>query len=199
MIETSKGKKEVHHEGIRVGAVDGTGTLEGDAAAAHELLESLVLVKHLSPWMTAFGHARSFANVAITLHRQIILSKMRDMTAVHPFVVNATFSIELFLKALAMKHGEKLWGHELLKLYEGLPQVAREEIQPHVLPCSIKRQLHAAPDLRMFLDELNNAFVQWRYSHESESACAINLERIIFLLDVFNEAGRTGVSNIKGA
>jgi len=36
---------------------------------------------------------------------------------VAPFVVNMAFSLELYLKTIALQHGKKLHGHELTKLF----------------------------------------------------------------------------------
>ena len=101
------------------------------------------------------------------------------------------------LKSLATRHGKTLRGHELLKLYDALPQVAIDELQMFVAPCSAKRELHANADVRQFLDELNNAFIQWRYSYESDAAIAVNLERIIFLIELLDEAGRAAIPKAK--
>ena len=69
--------------------------------------------------------ATAFANTAALLYERD-LKQMPPKRPRHvvPFVVNASFAVELFLKALSHRHGVFLRGHQLPKRYDRLPEDA---------------------------------------------------------------------------
>lgn len=78
-----------------------------------------------------------------------------------PAVVCLAFSIELGLKALAETEGTNLYGHELAKLFQGLPRGLRDALWQRT---GLSRQ-----DFDDALAQATDTFVEWRYVHEREN------------------------------
>jgi hypothetical protein len=190
MKKLPPGPKTVILNGVAVGEVMSTGDMDRDAEAVRQYLKDKGLYKETSLFQAMFNQAVAFANTSAYLYERDLKRSPRKGFSAAPFAVNATFSIELYIKALAEKHGAKLRGHELLKLHSGLPKAALEEIEAAVPICAPKRALAEAPDFLKYLSELNNAFVEWRYSYELEKTGAIHIEPIIFVMEVLHEACR---------
>jgi hypothetical protein len=49
---------------------------------------------------------------------------------------NMAFSLELYLKSLALQHAKKLHGHELARLFKNLPEPAKQEIERQIAALS---------------------------------------------------------------
>ena len=182
--------KSILVNGVVVGEVEATGDLERDARVARDFLDERGLLKEWSPAGEIFGAATAFANTSAHLYENGLTKKPTKGSSIVPFVVNAAFSIELYLKALASKHQLTLKGHELLKLYESLPQEAIEEIESVIPKCAKDRALNGPPTFVQYLKELNSAFVGWRYIFEKSESKPIYLEPTIFVMQVLHEAFR---------
>lgn len=167
-----------------------TGDAEQDAEAARQLLKNKGLHKGISHFQAVFNQALSFANTSALLYERDLRYPPRKGVSIAPFVVNAAFSIELYLKALAQKHGAALHGHKLLKLHLALPAKALTEIEAVTSGCAAKRQLNEEPDFLKYLANLNNTFVEWRYSYEVEKTGPVHIEPTIFVMEVLHEACR---------
>ncbi len=166
------------------------GDLKLDAKVAHEFLAKKGLLKERSPAGEIFSTAVAFANTSAHLYEHGLKKQPTKGASIIPFVVNSAFAIELYFKALAKKHNVTLRGHELLKLYEGLPQKALVEIENAIPRCAKDRKL-VSPNFTEYLKELNNAFVDWRYIFEKSEAELIHVEPIIFVMQVLHEAFRS--------
>lgn len=116
-----------------------------------------------------------------------------DAGATAPFVVNITFSLELYLKTLASRHGKALRSHELAQLFKKLPSAAKQAIEQE-LPLFAKTSewadgLTTMDDLRRVVNDLDTAFLDWRYLHEKpEKLLRINFKPTIFLSEVLHAA-----------
>jgi HEPN domain-containing protein len=99
-------------------------------------------------------------------------------------IVCLAFSIELYLKYLHFTlNGKVLRGHNILKLYEKLPDKIRQDIFNHEAISenpfhirgdifSIRKFDSSYTPYERFLDQvkaISNAFVEWRYSYERAS------------------------------
>ncbi len=180
-------KKSISLNGIIVGEVATTGSIEKDAKAAYNFLNERGLLNERKPDREIFNAAVSFANTSELLYEKSL--KKRPSKGVHiiPFVVNSAFSIELYIKALAQKHGATLTGHKLLKLYQELPEKALSEIENVIPKCASDRKI-TKPNFIEYLKELNSAFVDWRYIFEKEESSPIRIEPTIFVMQVLHEA-----------
>jgi hypothetical protein len=190
MSKISPGTKSVSINGIVVGEVESTGDIESDAVTVRQFLKDKGLHKEVSIFQGIFNQAAAFANTsALLFERDLRRSPRKGVSAV-PFVVNAAFSIELYLKALAQKHGVSLRGHELIKLHAALPDKALSEVQSVIQRCAANRALGEEPDFYAYLKNLNNTFVEWRYSYELEKTGPVHIEPTIFVMEVLHEACR---------
>ena len=188
MRKPSPGPKTVLLNGIVVGEVVSTGDLEHDAEAVRQFLKSKGLHKEISLYQAIYNQAVAFANTSAYLYERDLRRSPRKGVSAVPFVVNAAFGIELYLKALAQKHGLALRGHELIKLYEALPSKAHMEIEAVTPKCAANRALDEAPNFLAYLKNLNSTFVEWRYSYELERTGAVHIEPTIFVMEVLHEA-----------
>ncbi len=180
-------KKNILLNGIIVGEVNTTGNLELDAEVAHEFLSKKGLLKERTPENEIFSTACAFANTSSHIYENGLKKQPRNGTSIVPFVVNATFAIELYIKALAKKYNVTLRGHELLKLYKKLPQEALKEIEQVISKCADDRKI-VQPNFVKYLNELNTAFVDWRYIFEKSKSGLIQIEPTIFVMQVLHEA-----------
>ena len=182
------GPKTVLLNGIVVGEVVSTGDTERDIEAVRQYLKSKGLHKAVSPYQAIYNQAVAFANTSAYLYERDLRRTPRKGFSAVPFVVNAAFGIELYLKALAQKHGIALRGHELVKLYKALPSAALVEIEAVTAPCAANRALGETPNFLAYLENLNSAFVDWRYSYELEKTGSVHIEPTIFVMEVLHEA-----------
>jgi len=183
-------KKSILLNGIVVGEVDATGNLKEDAKVARDFLDQRGLLKERVPAGEIFSTAVAFADTSAHLYKNGLKKKPSKGAHIVPFVVNATFAIELYFKALAKKHGVALRGHELLKLYQELPQEALKEIEQAIPGCANDRKI-SSPNFFEYLKELNSAFVDWRYIFEKSASGPIHIEPTIFVMQVLHEAFRS--------
>jgi hypothetical protein len=182
-------KKSILVNGIVVGEVEAMGDLKLDAKAAHEFLKKNGLLKERFPAGEIFSTATAFANTSAHLYENGLKKTPSKGANIVPFVVNAAFAIELYFKALAKKHHVTLKGHELLKLYEGLPPKAIAEIEKAIPGCAKDRKI-VSPNFVEYLKELNSAFIDWRYIFEKSESGPIHIESTIFVMQVLHEAFR---------
>lgn len=182
--------KSISLNGIFVGEVESTGDIESDTETVRQFLKDKGLHKEVSNFQGIFNQAAAFANTSALLFERHLRRIPRKGVRAVPFVVNAAFSIELYLKALAKKHGVSLRGHELIKLYAALPDKALSEVQSVIQHCAANRALGEEPDFSAYLKNLNNTFVEWRYSYELEKTGPVHIEPTIFVMEVLHEACR---------
>lgn len=79
-----------------------------------------------------------------------------------PAVVNAAFSVELGFKALVLRSGRSVSGHKLNDLFCKLDAPTQQLIVEAV---GLERQVFDTS-----LETVSNAFIEWRYIYERESA-----------------------------
>ncbi|WP_157498904.1 hypothetical protein [Lysobacter sp. Root604] len=175
-----------------IGEITSTGDPLEDAKLADELFNNLGLgTKKDSAALSIRKQARSFSKVTHHIYDTIGLLRTQSAAYLAPFVTNAAFALELYIKALAREHGTSLRGHKLADLYRGLPQAAIEEIAIAYLAVESRHDLEGAqPDIELFLTEINDAFVEWRYAYENKSGLSVKVNRIMFLLDTLDLAGQ---------
>ena len=121
-----------------------------------------------------FRHACTFCECA-----DMALDKFKHDTAdigfyVSPVTINSAFACEVFLKAI-LKHQDikSTKSHKLRDLYEALPLELKEWIKNEVSG--------GYPDMwtNLYLDNISNAFVKWRYNYEHDwrkDGCTMHIE-----------------------
>ena len=83
-----------------------------------------------------------------------------DKKYIVPAIVNVAFSCELFLKSM-LKDGTK--GHLLSELFKEIPDSLREFIKDRMI---INGGLKAEAVFDKRLENISNAFAEWRYFYE---------------------------------
>ena len=121
-----------------------------------------------------FRHACTFCECA-----DMALDKFKHDTAdigfyVSPVTINSAFACEVFLKAI-LKHQDikSTKSHKFRDLYEALPLELKEWIKNEVSG--------GYPDMwtNLYLDNISNAFVKWRYNYEHDwrkDGCTMHIE-----------------------
>jgi hypothetical protein len=186
-------KKRLHLNGVLIGEFEFTGDEAKDIQLIDKLLAERGLKQTPSPERMMFNQANSFARASADIYEKHLLAAPPNGAAMAPFVVNIAFAIELFLKALAMQHGKKLHGHEIKRLFKKLPSPAKNEIDHHLQKLSFTSEwaegIKTMDDLRDVLDEIDTAFVDWRYLHEdTRKRLRITFKPTIFLSEVLHAA-----------
>lgn len=185
------GPKKLYLNGVVVGEYESTGDSEKDLHIARAVLAEKGLLNDNPPLALSIREqALSFAQTVAHLFNSTMSGPApHPRFPLVPFVVNSTFAIELYLKALSHMHGKTpKRTHELVKLYDRLPQSAIEAIEACIPGCAADRSLDETPDVRAYLQELNNAFERWRYAFEYERPGDVRIQPTIFLQQVLHEA-----------
>lgn len=185
--------KTLYVNGIIVGEVPATGDYETDLQAMRQFLKDKGLHRETTKVQAMFRQALSFATTAAHLHRTDLLKAPRNGLSVAPFVVNSAFAIELYFKTLHELQGTNPGReHHLLKLYDELTQPTRDVVIKHALANGPRYgvPLTTADQLRGFVDELDNAFVEWRYCHEGGTTSKITIQPTILVMKATDAACR---------
>lgn len=181
-------KKTLYFNGLIVGEVESTGDHGRDLAAVRAFLDERGLRKEISRFQATYNSAVAFASTSSYLYERDLRRAPRKGASVVPFIANAAFAVELYIKALAQKHGVTLRGHEVVELHKALPPAALLELDAVSPKCAADRRLRGKPDLSACLSQLNNAFVEWRYVFEKDRVDPIDIEPTIFVMQVLHEA-----------
>ena len=186
-------KKPLYLNGVIVGEVEQTGDPQKDIQMGRDFLESKGLLKEITVPQVMFRQARSFANTASYLQRGLLQIPANALDFA-PFVVNSTFSIELYLKILLTLAGRsnKACGHSLLDLYEKLPSDTKVAMLSAAKQAAKKYQVRVEQlsDLRNLVSALDKAFVEWRYLYEKSSTPVFQFWEAILVMDAADETCR---------
>jgi hypothetical protein len=182
--------RKIYLNGKFVGEVPITGDDTRDQNLAIQLLKDKGLYQETTLVQSMFRQAVSFATTASYLYKRDLTHVPRNGLSVVPFVVNSAFAIELYLKTLGQLHNTGLRGHDLLKLFDGLPADAQMTLQQNFSKSAWQCDIKTLAEYRGALQEMRNAFVEWRYLYEEERSGAIHFQPMIFLMNVLHETCR---------
>jgi hypothetical protein len=186
--------KTLKFQGEVVGEYLGSDDLDEDVAAARELLRQKGLDKRPSLPQTIYGQAAAFAYAADQIYRELRQRAPDRPIVAAPFVVNAAFSAELFLKALHNLDGETRRGHRLVPLFDSLSEARRAELMAEVQQFAAGHgEVPGEVDLRALLTVLNDAFRKWRYVYEEERAGPIHLQQTILVMETLHSVCKRAV------
>jgi len=177
----------LYFNGIVVGEVTVTGDSVRDAEAVRQVLKDKGLYKPTTRENAMFRQAVSFATTSAYLYSRDLSKAPRNQFSIAPFVVNAAFGIELYLKTLAHIHGINLTGHELLKLFDSLPPKAKDSLDAVIPYCAAQRGMALPVIFRDYISELNNIFVEWRYIYEKDRSNEVHIQRMIFVMHCLHQ------------
>ena len=103
-------------------------------------------------------------------------------------IVCLSFSLELYVKDLHYAiTGEAPKGHNILKLFRGLPERTRDEVFSHP---SVAHYGWSLQEFKDQIDVISDGFEKWRYSHESTT-----LRYNAYFALVFIEAVRSAAAS----
>ena len=136
-----------------------------------------------------FRHACTFCECA-----DLAQNKLQHDTAdigfyASPAVINSAFACEVFMKAMLLYYGEPTRKmHKLKNLYEALPDEVREWVKSVTsMNC---RDLWVDSFGFEILDQVSNAFVEWRYIYEHNWSKGATVHIDIGFLNRFRDALR---------
>lgn len=153
---------------------------------AQELIKSKGLSREISKSESIYSQAQSFANTAAYLYEKDLKSLPRNPQSITPFVVNAAFSAEMYLKCLQEVHGQITESHVLTVLFKSLPNKVKDKINKTSKKFESQYQIEQGILFKNHLKNINNAFVDWRYIYEKNYE-SINIQQTIFVLQVLHE------------
>ena len=183
MVKIPPGRKELLFNGELVGYFDAVGDTAIDVVTARKKLDELGYGHNDPPqWMHIRQQAIYFQDTCALLgrHEHQRQKHERPFTLL-PYVVNSVFCIELYLKALALKHGKPSHGHKLASLYANLPPSALNDIAASIPEALQTAPLDEPPDVARYMQELNDVYTRWRYAYEHERAGEVNMPVLHFL------------------
>ncbi|WP_152004395.1 hypothetical protein [Desulfoluna spongiiphila] len=169
-----------------VGYVKETGEPETDVKLAKELLIEKGLWRDTSTTEAMFGIASSFAHTAKYIYEKDLMSLPRNARGLSPFIVNASFSAEMYLKCLLKIHDTTIQTHVLTTLFKQLPNILKNKIHKKKQELETKFDVNQNLIFRKHLEQINNAFVTWRYIYEKQGE-QIHIPTVIFVLQVLHE------------
>ena len=156
------------------------------ARLAQELLKSKGLWREIPKSEMIYNQAQSFANTSAHIYEKDLKSLPRNHQGITPFVVNAAFSAEMYLKCLQEIHGEVTESHVLTALFKSLPNKVKDRINKNSKSFEKQYEVENGVLFKNHLKSLNHAFVNWRYIYE-KSVESINIQQTIFVLQVLHE------------
>lgn len=179
--------KDILLNGVIVGSHESTGDTDKDIEAVREFLKKNGLHKVVTVNDAMYGQANAFAGLANDIYERDLQKSPYKGSSGAPFIVNATFSIELYLKTIHDVYGNKIKGHHLAKLYQGMPQKGKEQFLGAANDVRHHYCLEAGSDIHSCLDALSKAFEQWRYLYEHDRM-GTELQSIRYAMHVSHEA-----------
>ena len=180
-------KKDILLNGVVVGSHMATGDHAKDAAEVQAILKEKGLYKETSTNDLMYSQANGFAEVAINIYNNGLKESPFKGGGTAPFVVNATFSIELYIKTIHDAYGNKIRGHHLSSLYKGMPKKGKVFFLQAAKDVRSLYNLEDGMDIFSCLESLSKSFEQWRYIYE-HNGIGTELQSIRYTMHVAHEA-----------
>jgi hypothetical protein len=187
--------KTLKLQGVTVGEYLGSDDYLEDVESAREFLRQKGLWATPSVPQTIYGQGAAFAYVANETYEELMRRAPDRPIVAAPFVVNAAFSVELFLKALLHAVNGQTWrGHKLVPLFDALPEACRAELLAEAQRFAPAHgEVAGSVDFRALLTMLNDSFRKWRYLYEEKHAGPIHLQQTILVMETCHEVSKRTV------
>lgn len=182
-------KKQILLNGVIVGEYESTGNVEEDMQASRTYLQEKGLWKEVSINDSMFGQANAFAETANLLYRKDLAKSPYKGSTISPFVVNACFSIEIYLKTIHQAYGQSITGHDLYKLFKELSDEAREIVEAAARDVRHRYSVGEKTTIETCLSDLSAAFINWRYIYEHRKL-STDFQSIRYAMHTLFEAAR---------
>ncbi|WP_281628734.1 hypothetical protein [Vibrio sp. St2] len=180
------GMKAVLYNNQCIGYVEDVEDREEAARLAKELIKSKGLWRDIPKYQSIYQQAKSFENTSAYLYAKDLESLPRNPQSITPFVVNAAFSAELYLKCLQELRGSISESHVLTSLFKSLHNKVKDKINKESSLRSKQYKMEQGVLFKDHLKKINHAFVNWRYIYERNTEY-INIQQVIFVLHVLHE------------
>jgi len=180
-------KQKIIFNGVEIGEFEATGDLKKDAETVEKYLKKKGLYREISEPDSIHGQANSFAEVANNIYTKYLSKSPYYGPSIAPFVVNATFSIELYLKCMHRYYGKKKRGHNLIKLFDELEKEAKDIFLQAAKGTETKYKLGKGTTIVSSLKGLSKAFQEWRYLYENNKL-STEIQSIRFTMHSCHEA-----------
>jgi hypothetical protein len=185
-IKPPKGMKTVLCDNEPIGYVKDVADPKEAAKLANDLMKSKGLWREIPKSESIYNQAQSFANTSAYLYEKDLKSLPRNPQSITPFVVNAAFSAEMYLKCLQEIHGQVTESHVLTALFKTLPNKVKDKINKASKKFESQYQITQGVLFKDHLKNINNAFVNWRYIYEKNNE-HVSIQQTIFVLQVLHE------------
>lgn len=177
-------------DGEHVGWFEATGNVEIDKQLALERLKELGREAPTLPaWMRIRQQAMDFRDACglmMNYNERHRLPNMRPLYV--PYLVNCALCLELYLKAISLRHGNEQRGHDLHKLYVNLPSTATQAVAARIDEAGEEVGYTGIRDVGSILLTIKDVFIDWRYLHEHEQLGTVPMEELRFLRALFHRA-----------
>lgn len=170
-----------------VGSYETTGDDQKDFELVRAFLRQKGLLRKVTVNDSMYGQANSFERVATELYEKGLKTSPYKGDCVSPFVVNAVFSVELYLKTIHNVYGNDIRGHHLANIYRKIPDRGKVHIDSAAIDVRSQYQLSAGTDIQSYLDTLSKAFEEWRYLYE-QNRISTEVQSIRYTMHVAHEA-----------
>lgn len=181
--------------GEEIGSFISTGDDAKDATIAQDIL-ALHGAGPATEAQAMYLQGAAFATAAQLL--DVELTSKRNAFIAAPYVVNAAFALEVYLKSLYVALGVSAPGHhDLSKLLANVPADARTAIQIQIPKYWVGEAADENYDLSAIVDSMAGAFVGWRYYYEGKGGfMSVSPPRVMYALKVLHGASRAVVFGI---
>lgn len=185
-IKPPKGMKTVIVDNKPIGYVKDVADRNEAARLAQDLIKSKGLLRDIPKSESIYNQAQSFSNTSAYLYEKYLKSLPRNPQSIAPFVVNAAFSAEMYLKCLQEIHGQISETHALTALFKSLPNKVKDKINKTSQKFESQYEIEQGVLFKDHLKNINHAFVNWRYIYEKSNEY-VSIQQIIFVLQVLHE------------
>ncbi len=192
-VKPPKGMRTIFYNDKPVGYVEKVDDPKKETKLAQALLKSKGLWRETTKPESIYRQAESFSHVALRIYKTDLATHPRNPLGIVPFVVNAAFSAEMYLKCLQSIYGEVTQSHILTVLFKALDNRTKDKINKTSKQLRVNYDVDQKMLFRAHLKGINDAFVDWRYIYEKD-ADYIDIQQTIFVLHVLHE---TSVSEFK--
>ncbi|WP_046007477.1 hypothetical protein [Pseudoalteromonas rubra] len=150
-----------------------------------QFLKDENLYLELSQSKLMFKQARAFAKIARGIHSKSLRKPPFSHEACAPFVVNSAFACEMYLKTLQNIYGKAEEIHNLSSLFKHLPNKVKDKVNKFTKEKSAEFKIHSKTLFKDHTKTISNAFLDWRYIYEKESA-TVNVNVILLILTLLD-------------
>jgi hypothetical protein len=183
-------RKTIYLNGKEIGEYESTGDDLKDMQIIDKRLREKGLINKPPCKISSMKwQADSFAATAQDLYRRdLSLTPIKNIYSLTPFIVNAAFSIEVYLKIIYKINGKEAKGHDLWELYDHLPKEAKDSILVAAQDVRPDYKHSDGADFLSCLSSLRNSFVKWRYVYEHDYLQGPEVQSVRYIMHSMHEA-----------